>query len=611
MKIAVLTGGTDGMGRGAAPLIAALGFHLVIQGRNAARGQAVVDEITAKGGSAEFMAADFASLADTRRFAAALRAKFPRIDLMINNAGIGTGPQGAPREESRDGIEMILAVNYLAGFLLNRLLIDRFAGRVVNVASDGQAAIRFDDLMLTRNYTGEEAYCRSKVALIMASLDLACELKPRGVTVNTMHPNSFMNTAMVALTQHGVVESLEEGVARLVALATDPKYDGQTGRYLNRGIDMPAHAQCYDLAARARLRAVSMQLAGLEGPMNRAAYTTDHRKMELGPAPMPVPEDNEVLIKMKFCGVCGSDVHFYEHGEAEFPDVYPFILGHEGAGEVVAVGKDVTTHKVGDRVCLEPGITCGTCEWCKSGRYNLCPEVVFKSAPREHGILRDYVAHPADLSFHIPDHMSYEEGALIEPLAVAMTAVREAGARIGQSAAILGSGCIGLVTVMALRAVGITNITVVDLFDIRLDKAREVGARNVVNARNQDPIAAVKALHGGIGPDLVFETAGSTVAAAQTIAMAKRGGTIMIVGNVVGQTPIDFQLMTNKELTIKSNFRYSNIYPTTIEAVASGRIDVKSIISRRYALQDAPRAFEDCIEEKSTMVKAIIQFEQP
>lgn len=342
---------------------------------------------------------------------------------------------------------------------------------------------------------------------------------------------------------------------------------------------------------------------------NHACFVLENRKMTYGPVDMPTVGDNDVLIRMKYCGVCGSDVHFYEHGEPEFPDVYPFILGHEGAGEVVAVGRNVTTHKVGDRVCLEPGITCGKCEWCKGGRYNLCPNVVFPSAPREPGILRQYVAHPADLAFKLPDSMSYEEGALIEPLAVAMTAAREAGARIGQSAAILGSGCIGLVTVLALRAMGITNITVVDLFDIRLSKALELGAKNVVNARNQDPIEAVKALHGGIGPDLVFETAGSTVAASQTISMAKRGGTIMIVGNVTGQTPIDFQLMTNKELTIKSNFRYSNIYPTCIDAVAGGKIDLKSIISRYYPLDQAPQAFEDCITEKSSMVKAVIKFE--
>lgn len=341
---------------------------------------------------------------------------------------------------------------------------------------------------------------------------------------------------------------------------------------------------------------------------NHAVYVTENRRMVYGPAGMPEVKPGDVLIRMRFCGVCGSDVHFYEHGEPEFPDVYPFILGHEGAGEVVAVGSAVTSLKVGDRVAIEPGIPCRRCEWCSGGRYNLCPNVVFPSAPRAHGILRDLVAHPAEMCFRLPDSMSLEEGALIEPLAVGMTAAREAGARIGMSAAILGSGCIGLVTLLALRAMGLGRITVVDLHDIRLDKARELGALNTVNAGRTDPVEAVRDLHGGIGPDLVFETAGSRVAASQTIRMVKRGGTVMIVGNVVGETPIDFQLMTNKEVTIRTSFRYRNIYPATIEAVATGLIDLKSIISRHYALRDAPQAFEDCIEQKATMVKAVIRF---
>jgi L-iditol 2-dehydrogenase len=343
--------------------------------------------------------------------------------------------------------------------------------------------------------------------------------------------------------------------------------------------------------------------------INSAVYVTENRKMVYGSAEMPKVRDNDVLIKMKYCGVCGSDVHFYEHGEPEFPDVYPFILGHEGAGEIVATGPSVTNLKVGDRVAIEPGIPCRTCEWCTGGRYNLCPNVVFPSAPREHGILRNYVSHPAEMCYRLPDNMSFEEGALIEPLAVGMTAAREAGARIGMSVAILGSGCIGLVTLLALQAMGLSRITLVDLHDIRLKKAQELGAWNTVNASETDSVDAVRALHGGIGPDLVFETAGSRIAASQTIRIVKRGGTVMIVGNVVGETPIDFQLMTNKEVTIKTSFRYRNIYPTAIDAVSSGRIDVKSIISRNYALKDAPQAFEDCINEKATMVKAVVQFE--
>jgi L-iditol 2-dehydrogenase len=340
---------------------------------------------------------------------------------------------------------------------------------------------------------------------------------------------------------------------------------------------------------------------------NRAAFVMKNRSIQVMDAPAPVVRPGDVLLRMVYCGVCGSDVHFYEHGEPDFPDVYPFILGHEAAAEVAGVGPGVTTLSVGDRVAIEVGIPCRICEWCTTGKYNLCQSIVFLSAPRAHGVMQQYIAHPADLCYKLPDHVSTLEGALIEPLAVGLTAVLNTGARVGQSAAILGSGCIGLVTLLSLRAMGIENITVVDVFDIRLAKAKELGATSVVNASKVDAVEAVCDLHGGIGPDYVFEAAGNRVTAGQTIPMAKRGGTIAIIGNVVGQTPMDLQLMTNKELRLLTSFRYRNIYPTAIASVASGKINISTIVSREYPFTDAGQAFEDSISQKQAMVKAVIK----
>ena len=265
MKTALITGGTDGMGRVVAPKLAKAGFHVIVHGRSATRGAETVAEIKAAGGSAEFMPGNFARLSDIRRFATEVKARHPRIDLLVNNAGIGTGPEGAPRETTDDGLEARFGINYLSGFLMNHLLKDAVpkGGRIVNVASDGQHAIDFSDLQVEKGYSGEAAYCRSKVAMIMGTLDLAEELAPRGVTVNTMHPNSFMATTMVRAMGHEVVESLEDGAGHLFDLATNPKFDGQTGRYLTRGANMSAHEQCYGPEARAKLRAVSLKLAGL------------------------------------------------------------------------------------------------------------------------------------------------------------------------------------------------------------------------------------------------------------------------------------------------------------------------------------------------------------
>lgn len=339
---------------------------------------------------------------------------------------------------------------------------------------------------------------------------------------------------------------------------------------------------------------------------NEAIYVLENRKMQQGEAPMPIIGEEDVMLKIEYCGVCGSDVHFYTYGEPEFPDVYPFILGHECAGEVIETGKKVKKIKVGDKVAVEPGITCGKCEWCKSGKYNLCPNVRFLSAPTYNGALRKYVAHPADLCFKLPENVSTKEGALIEPLAVGLNAVVESGIKVGDTAVILGSGCIGLVTLLSLKAMGISDITVVDLFDIRLEKAMELGATRTINSSNCDPIEEIEKLTGGRGVDYVFETAGNKVTAAQTVYMVKRGGTVMMVGNVVGETPFNFQKVTDKEITIKGTFRYRNIYPVAIDLLASGRLDIKQIISNIYSFKDTMQAYEDCIEKKMTMVKAVI-----
>jgi L-iditol 2-dehydrogenase len=340
---------------------------------------------------------------------------------------------------------------------------------------------------------------------------------------------------------------------------------------------------------------------------NRAAFVLDNRQMKLGAFEHPRCLEDDVVLRVMYLGVCGSDVHFYQHGEPEFPDVYPFVPGHECACEVVEVGRNVTSLAVGDRVAVEPGITCGKCEWCKGGKYNLCPRVRFLSAPTYHGALRNYLAHPGELCFKLPDNVSSLEGALIEPLSVAFNATRQSGITLGQKAVILGSGCIGLVTLLALNAMGVGDVTVVDQFDIRLDKARQLGAGHVVNASRTEAVDAVLDITGGRGPDVVFEAAGNQKTTAQAVLMAKRGGTIVVIGNVVGQTPFNFQMFVNKELQLRSSFRYRNVFPAAIEAVATRKVDISQIVSKVYDFEQSQLAFEDSISNKEAMVKAVVQ----
>ena len=266
-KIAVITGATDGMGRVAAPLLARAGYFVVVHGRNETRGKAVVDEITKAGGAVRFMACNLASVDDVRRFAGDLNAEFDHIDVLINNAGIGTGPEQAPREVSADGFELRFAVNYLAPFVLTRLVLEKVKAaapaRIINVASAGQEPLDFSNLQLERDYSGYFAYCRSKVALIMFTLDLAEEVKDAGVTVNTMHPGAYMDTTMVREMKHDVVDSVDEGANFVLDLATHPVFDGVTGRYIDRGVAKRAQEQCYDGEARRKLREISNKLTGL------------------------------------------------------------------------------------------------------------------------------------------------------------------------------------------------------------------------------------------------------------------------------------------------------------------------------------------------------------
>jgi NAD(P)-dependent dehydrogenase (short-subunit alcohol dehydrogenase family) len=264
-KTALVTGATDGVGRVVAERLGASGARVLVHGRDRARGEQVVAAIAAGGGTAEFLAADLAALAAVRGLADAVRRTTDRLDILINNAGIGTA--GAARQTSADGHELRFAVNYLAGFLLARLLLplvkNSAPARIVNVASAGQQAIDFADVMLTRGYSGARAYCQSKLAQIMFTIDLAAELAGSGVTVNCLHPATYMNTTMVRRAGVTPVSTVEQGAEAILNLAAAPALAGRSGLYFNGLREARADAQAYDAGARARLRALSMELTGL------------------------------------------------------------------------------------------------------------------------------------------------------------------------------------------------------------------------------------------------------------------------------------------------------------------------------------------------------------
>ena len=344
----------------------------------------------------------------------------------------------------------------------------------------------------------------------------------------------------------------------------------------------------------------TMKVAVMTGPM----------KMEWDEREIPQPGPGELQIKLEYVGVCGSDLHFYSEGRlANWVPDGPLVLGHEPGGVVTEVGEGVEGFAVGDRVALEPGVPCGHCEDCLKGHYNLCRHVKFMAIPGEKdGVFSEYCTHSASMCFKLPDNVSTMEGALMEPLAVGMHACQLSNATIGQSAVVLGCGCIGLVTIMSLRARGITEIYAVDMLDKRLEKAKEVGAVRTFNGSRESIEDFVKTLPGG-GVDLVYECAGNRHSTLQTARLIRRAGIITLVG--VSPEPVlelDVATLNAMEGTIYSVYRYRNLYPTAIKAVSSGLIPVSKIVSHVFDFKDVIEGVDFSLKHKDEVIKSVIKF---
>ena len=345
--------------------------------------------------------------------------------------------------------------------------------------------------------------------------------------------------------------------------------------------------------------------------MQKGAFMRGIDKMIIKEFPVPEIGKKEVLVSLEYVGMCGSDVHYFHNGccgsyKVDLSEDY--MLGHECAGTIVKVGEEVEKLKVGDRVALEPGITCGECEQCKSGHYNLCPDVVFLATPPVQGCNEEYIAFPENMCFKLPDNVSTKEGALIEPLSVGFYASEQGGVKTGDTVVILGSGCIGLVTLLACKAHGAGKIIVADLVEARLQKALEIGATEVINSGKEDALKKIEELTNGRGADVVFETAGSPVTIAQTPFIVRRGGVITLVGiSAKEEINYNFAQIMDKEATIKSVFRYRNIYPKAIAAVSGGAINVKGIVTHEFDLDHIQEAYDEAVNNKTDLVKAVIK----
>jgi D-xylulose reductase len=316
---------------------------------------------------------------------------------------------------------------------------------------------------------------------------------------------------------------------------------------------------------------------------------------------------DDVRIKIHTVGICGSDVHYYQYGRiGPFVVKKPMVLGHEASGTIIETGGNVTNLKVGDRVCVEPGIPDLNSKATLLGMYNLDPAVRFWATPPIHGCLRETVVHPAMFTFKLPDNVSYGEGALVEPLSVGLQAAKKAAIQAGDVAVVTGCGTIGMVTAMAALASGCSKVIITDVVQPKLDIASHFGMI-AVNITKQDLKTVVNGITDGWGVDVVFEASGNESAVLQAFEPLRPGGRVVFIGMPVKPVPVDIVAAQAKEARMETIFRYAHIYPRALGLMASGKIDVKPLITDRYKFEDSIKAFEYAANPRPNSVKVIIE----
>jgi L-iditol 2-dehydrogenase len=325
--------------------------------------------------------------------------------------------------------------------------------------------------------------------------------------------------------------------------------------------------------------------------------------------PVPEPGPGQVLLQVLSVGVCGSGVHYFLDGGIGDDKVEePFVIGHEFSARVTALGPGVGGPPVGTRVAADPAISCGQCEFCLEGHPNLCENILFCSTPPTQGALQEYVVHPADLCFPLPDSVTNDQGAMLEPLGIALHAVRLAKLRPGDTIAVLGCGPIGLLTLEVARISGACAVYVTDLVPARLALAEKLGATATYRADDGDPVAWVTEQTGGRGVDVAFEAAWADETVAQAAMMARRGGKVIMVGiprEDVATLPA--HSARRKGLTIKYVRRMKHTYPRAIAMVDDGLVDVDSLITHRFGLDEVMDAYPLVASHEDGVVKVVIE----
>lgn len=341
----------------------------------------------------------------------------------------------------------------------------------------------------------------------------------------------------------------------------------------------------------------------------RALLLSEYKKLSVVEMPTPAIGDDDVLVRVRACGICGSDIHGYDGSTGR--RIPPLVMGHEAAGVIERVGQGVRGLAAGDRVSFDSTVSCGTCDFCRRGQINLCDNrsVLGVSCGdyRRHGAFAEYVAVPGRIVYKLPDGVSFEQAALLESVSIAVHAVNRHAPKPGDVVVVMGAGMIGILLIQVLRAKGTTDVIAVDLDAQKLALARRMGATHALNATDIDVPAAVRQLTGGKGVDVSFEVVGHSATVVSAIRSLRKGGTVVLVGNLSPNVELPLQDVVSREISVLGSCASNGEIPECIDLLTRGVVNVDPIISMRAPLDQGPEVFARLYRGDNTLMKVIIQ----
>jgi L-iditol 2-dehydrogenase len=341
----------------------------------------------------------------------------------------------------------------------------------------------------------------------------------------------------------------------------------------------------------------------------KALVLKEYRRFAFEEFAVPALQPDEVLVRVRACGICGSDVHGMDGSSGR--RIPPIIMGHEAAGEIAETGAAVVNWKRGDRVTFDSTVSCGDCWFCRRGQINLCDNrrVLGVSCGdyRRHGAFAEYVAVPARILYRLPDSLSFEQAAMVEAVSVAVHAVKRTPLRAEASVVVVGTGMIGLLVVQALRVAGCKQIIAIDLAADKLNLAVKLGATHMIRADDPAWLETIRALSGGRGADAAFEVVGLPATVKTAIESVRKGGTVTLVGNLKPQVDLPLQAVVTRELTLLATCGSAGEYPECLDLIASGKINVTEFISATPPLNEGAQWFERLYAGEKGLMKVVLR----